>query len=200
MNLGRECGESGWGFVLTLAIRVALQSLNPLHIAVAIVVIDHTIIIPYPYRNLIAELYQNHVGGGNVNKLLSMSAGKLTNIEFRAMKDRGAPEEAGRTVTSYLIECASAPVEYLVEGVRREAESWVQTRKQRHDLAESEFEASWDNIRRRAFECAYEWCQQLLIKAQQLGHHEDAQVAIEMEQKFREVFNQAAEIGQLGNY
>ena len=129
-----------------------------------------------------------------------MSAGKLSHIELRAMKDRGAPRDSGRAVTSYLINYGSSPVWYLVEGVRREAESWVRTRKLHHDLPESEFEASWDQIRSTAFECAYEWCQQLLMKATQLGHHEDAQVATEMEQKFREVFNQAEEIGKLHTY
>ena len=130
-----------------------------------------------------------------------MSAGKLTNIEERAMKERGDPNDSSRALSNYLQSWGpNSNIHYLIEGVRREAETWVQTRRLRHDLDEIQFEDRWDNIRRTGFQHVYSWCQELVTKATALGHLSDARDLAQLEGKFREVFNQASEIGQLHTY
>ena len=81
--------------------------------------------------------------GGNINKLLSMSASKLTMLELRTQEQRGDDTDTGRDLTNYLTACASETVDYLCEGVKRRCQTWVETRKMNKDLDPSEFAAAW---------------------------------------------------------
>ena len=58
-----------------------------------------------------------------------MMVGKLTSIELRAQEDRSDQMDSSRNITVYLNQHHNYGEEYLIEGVRRKAQSWVETRK-----------------------------------------------------------------------
>ena len=146
---------------------------------------NHTIPIPKLYN----KLYQSHFGGGNVNKLLSRSADKLSRIELRSEENRGGESDISRSITRYLVKFSEHKDEaWLKEGVRRIAKSWVETRNIQKDMPQGEFHAAWDAIRKEGFSFAYTHFQNVASKARTLGYTSDANAAEETEKKLVHVF------------
>ena len=111
--------------------------------------------------------------GGNMNKQLSTVWSKLSHLEKRKMEERADDMDTGRTLTNYLKEFCSCSVEYVQEGVRRQCQSWVESRKRNKDLEESEFGAAWEKIRDMAFVIAKVWFEEEILKAEKNNYTED---------------------------
>ena len=129
-----------------------------------------------------------------------MIVGKLTSIELRAQEDRSDQMDSCRNITVYLNDFPNYSDEYLIEGVRRKAQSWVETRKMKKDMESSEFEAAWEHFRQQGFEHAYETQKGLAAQAREMGLFADAKKAEEKLKKFKKVFHSAAEVGNLATY
>ena len=105
-----------------------------------------------------------------------------------------------RYLTNFLNECTDRDVDYLIEGVRRLAQSWVENRKIAKDMESSEFEAAWETIRKEGFWHAFQTQKSLAEQARKLGLDQDVQKAEKTEKKLRNVFRKAIEVGQLDKY
>ena len=129
-----------------------------------------------------------------MNKLLSRSADKLAKIELRAQEDRGDESDSSRAITTYLLKHGDfCNEDYIKEGVRRLAKSWLESRKIQKDLPQRAFHAAWDGIRQQGFHHAYQHFQDVATKARTLGYFSDAGVAEEVEKKLRNVYADPAE-------
>ena len=129
-----------------------------------------------------------------------MSAGKLTNIELRAQEERGDQMDSCRNLTNFLNHFQDYSIDYLVEGVRRLAQSWVESRKIAPDMESSEFEAAWEKIRKEGFSHAFHAQQGLADQARQLCLEADVVKVQQTIKKFKNVFRKPTEAGQLLNY
>ena len=105
-----------------------------------------------------------------------------------------------RNLTNFLNHCQDHDVDYLIEGVRRLAQSWVENRKIAKDMESSEFEAAWETIRKEGFWHAFQTQKSLAEQARKLGLDQDVQKAEKTEKKLRNVFRKAIEVGQLDKY
>ena len=132
--------------------------------------------------------------GGNANKLLSMSAEKLRMIELREQESRGDTSDSSRGITTYLLSCATETVAYLQEGVRRKAQSWVETRRMLKDLEPAELQAAWEKIREQGFSHAIAAKVEEAKKAKEYGYLKDATVADEQIAKFSQVQSNPTEV------
>ena len=94
--------------------------------------------------------------GGNVNKLLSMSASKLSMIEMRSQVARSCKADTGRELTNYLVESYDQSESYLTVGLERRAKTWFDTRVALKDVDQAELEAAWVDIKKTAFHHAVE--------------------------------------------
>ena len=129
-----------------------------------------------------------------------MMVGKLTSIELRAQEDRSDQMDSCRNITVYLNDFQNYSDEYLIEGVRRKAKTWVETRKMKKDMESHEFESAWEHIRQQGFEHAYETQKSLAAQAKVMGLFADAKKAEARLKKFKKVFHNAAEVGNLEKY
>ena len=136
--------------------------------------------------------------GGNINKLLSMCASKLGFLELRAQEERSDEMDTGRGITNYLVESIENSIEYLKEGVRRKAQSWVESRKARRDLAPEEFEANWQQLKTVAFQHAKARFEDLKSWSFQAGEFQDVEVMEQHIAKLQEVARNPTE--QLSQY
>ena len=110
-----------------------------------------------------------HWGGGNVNKLLSTKATKLSFIELREQENRADSSDISRSITSYSMSYQDYSSTYLKEGVRRIAQAWVESRKVHKDLDSSECQTAWDKIRNAGFEHAFQSLSGMASQATLLG-------------------------------
>jgi len=139
-----------------------------------------------------------HWAGGNVNKLLSMCFEKVAFIELREQENRADSADVGRSITTYLMSYLDYSSTYLKEGVRRIAQTWVESRKMHKDLDSWEFQAAWEKIRKAGFEHAFESCAKMASQATALGFTEDATKMEDNLAKLHEVFENPTE--QLHSY
>ena len=118
----------------------------------------------------------------------------------RKQEKRGDQMDSCRNLTNFLNHSQDHDVDYLIEGVRRLAHSWVDSRKIAKDMESSEFEAAWETIRKEGFWHAFQTQKSLAEQARKLGLDQDVQKAEKTEKKFRNVFSKAIEVGQLDKY
>ena len=95
--------------------------------------------------------------GGNLNKGVSTCWHKPGAMEKRMQDQRADDNDSGRDLTNFFKEYALWGMDYVCEGVKRRAESWVLARKQAKDMDPAVFGAEWQNIRQKAFDIAKEW-------------------------------------------
>jgi len=107
----------------------------------------------------------NHWAGGNVNKLLSIVATKLSFLELREQENRADSTDIARSITTYLISCQDYSANYLKEGVRRIAQTWVESRKIHKDIDPSQFQTAWDSIKISGFQHAMDSLAEMATKA-----------------------------------
>ena len=93
---------------------------------------------------------------GNSNKQLRGLFEKASFMELRLQALAGAERDAGRMLTQLLCESWDTGAEYLMEGVRREAASWVAARRMWKDCRADEMQVSWEKILKTAVEIAEE--------------------------------------------
>ena len=114
-----------------------------------------------------------HWAGGNVNKLLSIVATKLSFIDLREQENRADSSDTSRSITRYLMSCPNYSATYLKEGVRRIAQAWVESRKIHKDIESSKFQTAWDKIRNSGFQHAIESLSEMATQATLHGLTED---------------------------
>ena len=125
--------------------------------------------------------------------LLSMTSTKLAMLELRSQEQRSDSSDVSRSVTNYLNSCAHESLEYLQEGLRRIAQSWVESRKMHKDLESSEFDAAWAKIKQTGFEHAFEQFATAASKARKLGYYDEATIKEAQVAKFHEVLKKPIE-------
>ena len=128
-----------------------------------------------------------HWAGGNVNKLLSMVATKLSFIELREQENRADSSDVARSITTYLMSYQDYSCTYLKEGVRRIAQAWVESRKIHKDIDSSEFQTAWDKIRNSGFQHAIESLSEMATQATLHGLTEDTTKIVNNLTKLHEV-------------
>ena len=129
-----------------------------------------------------------------------MIVSKLSRIELRAQENRGDQMDSCRNITVYLNDFQNHNLEYLIEGVRRQAQSWVESRRMNNDIDPKALEPAWEKIRQEGFSHAYETQKGLAAQAREMGLFADAKKAEEKLKKFKKVFHSAAEVGNLATY
>ena len=129
-----------------------------------------------------------------------MIVSKLSRIELRAQENRGDQMDSCRNITVYLNDFQNHNLEYLIEGVRRQAQSWVESRRMNNDIDPNALEPAWEKIRQEGFSHAYETQKGLAAQAREMGLFADAKKAEERLKKFKKVFHSAAEVGNLATY
>jgi len=135
--------------------------------------------------------------GGNANKLWSMSATKLSFLEFRTQEARGSQIDIGRDLTNYLQNSCDQSLEYLKVGVERRAKSWVETRKQLKDLDRMEWEATWTKLKQEAFDHAFANLEELKKTAEVMKIAKDVQYLNEGIAKLEELLKSGDEASRL---
>ena len=118
----------------------------------------------------------------------------------RKQEKRGDQMDSCRNLTVFLNDYQNYNADYLIEGVRRRAQSWVESRKIAKDMEPSEFEAAWEKIRKEGFSHAFFAQQGLADQARQLCLEADVAKVQRTIKKFKNVFRKPAEAGQLDKY
>ena len=131
--------------------------------------------------------------GGNVNKLLSMCASKMSMAKRDDM-------DTAENIKMFLESCPHYSADYLVEGVRRRCQRWVESRRRNGDLAPDQFLESWETIRTMGFEAAVDAEENWVERCRRTGDLEEAERHAEIVLKFWHVHDLATEIAEMSSY
>ena len=138
--------------------------------------------------------------GGNVNKLLSMSASKLSMLEMRTQVARSSKVDTGRDLTNYLTQSYDQSESYLTVGLERRAKTWYDTRVALKDMKEEELEAAWGAIKVDAFAHALDSLEEIKKVNEVCKYEEDlAKVVqgIEKLEKLAKETNEGSRLAEL---
>ena len=107
--------------------------------------------------------------------------------------ERSDDNDTGRNMTNFVKEYASWEVEYVCEGVKRRAESWVLARKQAKDMDPTVFGAEWAKLRKIAFDHAKDWAAEQTKYAKDNGYLKQLTHAEKVADIIEKVWNQPTE-------